>query len=238
MPLWLAALVLGVGTRARPADEPRRESFALAPVAWMALIPFAALLIVVQPGGGWGRDWDVATGMGAVTALVTTYVFVARWRGAEGNPLAPVTTVALAVAVALWGGHASEAIGLERVESLLHARPLLPVATRAQAYDFLGVHALNAGKSGAAVGYFERSIECAPNPRLFHQLGLALLANGETDRARVEFLRSIELNPAVCRSLDRPGPLSGCPRITLEFRVAAVARSYSSTADRCGDSEY
>jgi tetratricopeptide (TPR) repeat protein len=140
--------------------------------------------------------------------------------------VAPAVTIGLTAGIALWGVHAGAAIGLRRVESLLDDRPRLPEATRAQAYDFLGVRALNAGEAAVAAAYFERSIECGPNPRLFHQLGLARLANGETDRARVAFQQAARLNPTVV------DPWIGLTRVALAQRdtVNAIAYLDSSLA--------
>jgi hypothetical protein len=219
-PLWLAGLAAAWAGRGRAPAAARRGSFSLVPVTVLALIPFVLLVIAVQPGRGWARDWDVAIGMGVVATLATAAALASCWRGGDRHTLAPCSTVTLSIAFAMWGVHASEPVALGRVENLLRARPSWSDATRAQTLDFLGARALNAGHAADAARFFERSIECGPNPRLFYQLGLALFADGDLDRARAEFLRAAGLNPTV------PEPWLGLTRVALAQRDTVAAIRY------------
>jgi hypothetical protein len=228
VPLWLAGLAAvwapwrsGVKER---AEGERRDRFSLTPPTWLALGAFGLLLFGVQPGGGWARDWDVAAPAAAIVALVGGCALVGAWSRGAAHTLAPAVTLALATSVALWGLTVSDGIGLARVEALVNARPALSDPVRANAWDFLGLHALNAGQPDSAAADFERSIECAPNPRLFHQLGLALLAAGGLERARAAFARAATLSPG------NGDPWYGLARTALAARDTLGARACLDSA--------
>jgi tetratricopeptide (TPR) repeat protein len=208
-PLWLAAFAT-VATRARPPRD-RAARFSLALPAALALGAFFTLLFGVEPGGGWARDWDVATGPGALAALATAYILVTAWSDAGARPtLAPAATLALAASVALWGIHSSESISLRRVEKLVTAHPLPSAAMRTGVYDFWGVRDLNGGRAAEAAVHFEQAIAIGgPNPRLVYQAGLAYLAAEQLERARSSFQRAASLNRGVA------DPWRGLARVAL-----------------------
>ena len=196
VPLWLAGLAAAWPRGTAGAAKRRRGRFQLGPVTWLALGGLGLVLVAVRPGGGWARDWDVAVPAAAAVALVTAFLLARLWsRGGAAHTLAPAVTLALATAVAFWGVSVSEWAGLRRAESLLGARPALDITVRANAWDALGMWAHKTLRLELAAGYFERSIECAPNPRLFYQLGLVRLGLGQYGPARAAFTRGTVLTP-------------------------------------------
>ena len=82
-------------------------------------------------------------------------------------------------------------------ETLMRASPRWSDVARAHGHDHLGIWALNRREFGIAAGHFEAAIAVAPNPRYFHQLGLANLYEGQLARARAAFERSAHLTPTV-----------------------------------------
>ena len=230
VPMWLVGVAAGWTawrSKTRPAAgaSAARDRFALAPVGALAFVGFV-MLVGVEPGGGWARDWDVATGIGTVTALICGFCLVAASRrdGLAGIG-GPLVTVALAVCVTLWGVHASERISLRRVERLTTARPSWSAAHRAGLFDFLGIHALNAGRSDGAAALFERAIAVGgPNPRLVYQAGLAYLVAGRLERADSTFRRAAALDRKVAE------PWVGRARIALATRDTLTALAYLDSA--------
>ena len=232
-PLWLAAGAALV-TRAR-APGSKAARFSLAVPAALALGAFFLLLFGVEPGGGWSRDWDVATGPGALAALATAYILVNAWSDAGArSTLAPAATLALAASVALWGVHASEAMSLERVKMIVTAHPLPSASMRTGVYDFWGVRDLNGGRPAEAAEHFEQAIAIGgPNPRLVYQAGLAYLGAGQWEKARSSFARTASLNRGIA------DPWRGLARVALIERdtLAALAALDSVLARRPADLE-
>ena len=236
VPMWLAgiAAVLAPGaSRGASSRRPPRAAIALAPVAWLALLPMVALVLAVSPGGGWARDWDVALGAGVLVGLATAGALAAcadasgSQSGPEGvlaDSAAPIATMALSAAIALWGVHASERIGRARIEALLEGRPAMSDATRAQAYSLLGERDLTAGRSERAILWLTRAIACAPNPRFFHELGLAQEAGGRLAAADSSYRRAGELSPAIA------DPWVGRARVALALGDSARALAFADSA--------
>jgi hypothetical protein len=223
VPLWAAGCVgLLAARRANPSTQPspsprRPDRFSLAIPALLVIAPFLALLLVVRPGGGWARDWDVATGAGTIMALVSAYGWISIWR-TERSSVPAAFTIALATGIALWGIHANETLGIARIQELVASRPPLSDAIRAGALDFLGARALNAGRAEEGARWFEQAIAVGgPNPRLIHQSGLAWFQAGRFDRARSAFERAASLNHQVA------DPWLGLARIALAERDTARA---------------
>ena len=225
VPLWLVGAAAAWPPRGgEPAARPvGRRLFPLAPAVWLALGALAILVFGVQPGGGWPRDWDVALPTATAIALVTASLLAALW-SRDARTIAPAATLAVATCVALWGVAIGERIGLRRAQAVLEARPALSSAVRASAYDFLGMRALTRGRSAEAAVLLERAIACAPNPRFFHELGLALLASGQLERARSAFTRAAVLSPA------NGDPWYGLARIELAGGDALAARACLDSA--------
>ena len=218
VPLWLVGAAARVMLRARgdSASAARRHS-RLGLAAGLALAGFAVVLFGVEPGGGWARDWDVATGASTLVAMVSTYALVGAWRRGT-DTLAPAVTVALSMTVAAWGIHSSERIGLARVAALLEARPALSDPIRAGICDFRGVRALNGRRFDEAAPWFERSIQVGgPNPRVVYEAGLAYFRGGKLAAARAAFTRAASLS----RSLSTP--YVWLTRIALADRDTATA---------------
>ena len=228
VPLWLAGFAaLWTARRGREESVPSargRGGFPLGPVLWLALAGIGALMLLISPGGGWPRDWDDATGFATVVSLSTAGALVSAWRrAANTSTAAPAATLAIGVMISLWGVHASESISLRRIDELLASRSIWSDFTRANAYDILGANQMNRGRFERAATYYTRAIECAPNPRYFHQLGLAAFAMGRYDSARAEFRRSIERSAVVA------DPWVGLARV-------ALVRMDTSLAMACVDS--
>jgi hypothetical protein len=224
VPLWLAGAAAAwelrrAGGEAKPAG---RRLFPLGPSAWLGLGALAAIVFGVQPGGGWPRDWDVALPTATMLALLTAALLAALWMR-DARTLAAAATLAVATCVALWGIATDERIGERRVQAILEARPALSSAVRASAYDFLGMSALTHDRPAEAASFLQRAIACAPNPRFFHELGLAWLGAGRLEEARSAFTRATALNPAVGE------PWYGLARI-------ALARRDTLSASACLDS--
>jgi len=221
-PLWPAAVVAASaakgGVRVRPPSKAPR--FRLGWVFLLALGPQVGVLIAAGATRGSGRDWDAAAAAGVVAGLATAGALAAAWRDSRGAGLAPGVTVAVAVAIGLWGSHASEAMSLRRVRALLEARPGWSDAARAHAHDFLGLRAYAFGRFDEAAREFERAIAVAPNPRYFHQLGLAALGAGQVAPAREAFRRSAALAPA------NTDPWLGLANAALAERDTASATAY------------
>jgi tetratricopeptide (TPR) repeat protein len=224
VPLWLVGVAAGLAAR-----EPKRTGAAgpagVGATAWLALVPMAAMVLIVSPGGGWARDWDVAIGPAALASLATAYALIRWWRQAgPGGTAGPVATLALSAAIALWGVTADARISHRRIEALLEGRPALGDATRAGAYDLLGARALSAGDAERAVTMFTRAIDASPNPRYYYQLGMAEEVAGRIDRAEQGYRRAAGLMPAM------PDPWVGLVRTALVRGDSLSARAYAESA--------
>jgi hypothetical protein len=187
----------------------------------VTLALFIALLVLVEPGGGWARDWDIGTGAGTLVALAAAFALARSPRdgglsGVEGT----IVMVGCVVSVSLWGLHASESIALRRLETLVTAHPRWSAATRGWMYDFAGANALNRGDAHGAVERFQASIDVAgPNPRLFYQIGLAHRAAHEWREAESAFAEAAKRNPAVL------GAWRGLAEAALAAGDTATARA-------------
>jgi tetratricopeptide (TPR) repeat protein len=185
LPLWPAGLLAAGYARAPRAAGVRAGRFSLAPVAALALAAQAVFLIGTRAGQGDARDWDIFTATALAFGLVGAYGFIRLWaRGSRPAALAPVVTITLATAVALWGVNVSRTLQLARAEARLAAQPAWRDSQRAQAHDFLGLYAFNEARYDAAARHFEQAIEAAPNPRFFYQAALAHLRAGHIPAAR------------------------------------------------------
>jgi Tetratricopeptide repeat len=199
VPLALLGLAAGMSRLARPPREPRERnprSFSLVAPAALAVAAALALLLAVEPGAGWARDWDVATGPAVILSFLAAALLARAW---EGGPriakVAPTVTLGLASAIALWGLQTRMPVALARVHALLEARPSLSEATRAQWHDFLGTRALNTKRPLEAIAEYQSALKGSPSPRLFTMLGLAHLAAGHRDSARAGFTHAVALDP-------------------------------------------
>jgi hypothetical protein len=226
-PLWLAAAAAALARH--PPPGPARGSRGLGVPGAIALAAFSLILLGVEPGGGWARDWDVATGCGALAAFASAYVLVGSWGNAGRAAAVPL---ALALTLAAWGIHVDAAIGMRRVATLATGRPALSDPIRAGLCDFLGTRELNAGHPAAAADWFQQAIMVGgPNPRLVHQSGIAYLRAGDLPRARAAFMRAAASSPAVA------GPWVGLSRVALLERdtLAAIAALDSALTRDPGD---
>jgi hypothetical protein len=199
VPLALLGLAAGVARlRRRSAAETSERkpgSFSLAPSAWLTLAASLALLLAVEPGAGWARDWDVATGPAVMLSFLAAGLLARTWERARSPRIAPALTLGLASTIALWGLQTREPVQLARLHALLEARPPLSRATRAQWHDFLGTRALNAKRPLEAIDEYRLALEGSPSPRLFTMLGLAQLSAGQKDSARAGFTHAVALDP-------------------------------------------
>jgi hypothetical protein len=179
-----------------------RDSIGLGLPVLLTAAGFAALLLLVEPGGGWARDWDVATGAGVVAALAAAIALAKAFRPGAGSGLeGAVVAIGLVISTSIWGLEVNEAIALHRIESLAAAHPRWSAATRGWMYDFWGTHLLNRGDPQRAVELFRASIQVAgPNPRLFYQIGLAHRAAGNWAAAESAFAEAARRNPAMLGS--------------------------------------
>ncbi len=226
VPLWLAGAV-AAGIAAQRKSAPRAAGFGLMPLAALGLGASVALVLAIAPGGGWPRDWDAAAGLGAVATLATGGALVAAWsRVGTAWTAAPAVTLALAVSIGFWGVHASESIGLRRIDSLL-ASSAWSDSRRANAYDVLSAHAMNSGRWAQAEELMRRAIASAPNPRYFHQLGVALAALGRWSEAETQFREAARRNDAVADpwvALSRLALARGDTATAVALADSAVAR--------------
>ena len=237
-PLWLAGLAAALArsrdeapsaarrSRAEASSKGERRRFSLTPAAWLALAALGALVLTITTGGGWPRDWDCATGLATVITLGTAGLLIRQWRADGAHTAAPAVTLALSASIAFWGVHASETISLNRIDSLLASRSIWSDATRANACDLLGADQMNAGHFDRAAAYFSQAIESAPNPRYFHQLGLAQLSSGRLDDASRNFQIAIERNPIIA------DPWVGLARVALTRGDTARAMAFNDSALR------
>ena len=200
VPLWPAGLAAAwLARRSGAAGVQSQDAaprFSLVPVAWLAVAPQAALLLVARGAQGASRDWDMHVGAALVVALTTAASLLAIWRrvGASGS-LAPVVTTALASAVALWGTQMSERLQLARIQQQLSDRGAWTDGAWARAHDFLGVRALQQQRAEEAIRELEAAAEVAPNPRFFFQIGIAQRMLMRFDEARASFEKAHRLDP-------------------------------------------
>jgi len=200
VPLWPAGLAAAwLARRSGAAGVQSQDAaprFSLVPVAWLAVAPQAALLLVARGAQGASRDWDMHVGAALVVALATAAGLLAIWRrvGASGS-LAPVVTTALASAVALWGTQMSERLQLARIQQQLSDRGAWTDGAWARAHDFLGVRALQQQRAEEAIRELEAAAEVAPNPRFFFQIGIAQRMLMRFDEARASFEKAHRLDP-------------------------------------------
>jgi tetratricopeptide (TPR) repeat protein len=188
-----------VPVAAARAGQPARDDaarFPLEPVALLAVAPEVALLLVARGAQGAARDWDMHVGAALVIALATAAGLLAIWRrmGAAGS-LAPLTTTALASAIALWGTHVSEPLQLARIQQQLSDRGAWTDGAWARAHDFIGVRALQQQRPEDAIRALEAAAAVAPNPRFFFQIGLAQRMLMRFDDARASFEKAHRLDP-------------------------------------------
>src|SRR6185503_7276569 len=193
VPLALLGLAAGLSRLGRRAPREGNPTFSLGPPALLALAAALALLVTVEPGAGWARDWDVATGPGAILGFLAAGCLVFAWTGGRTR-VAPAVTLGLACTIALWGLQTRQPVALARLHVLLEGRPELSEATRTQWYDFLGTRAYNAKRPLEAIAEYERAIQWSPSPRLFTMLGLSQLAAGRRDSARTHFTHAVALD--------------------------------------------
>jgi hypothetical protein len=199
-PLWIAGLAAAAAmARSRDTSDPggKPSSFGLGLPSALAIAGLLAMLLIIEPGGGLARDWDIATGAGVTVALATAYVLTTVWKrsGARGT-VVPAFTLVLAITVATWGLHVSEEISLRRLGTMASAKPEWSDARRGWMLDFWGMYEYKRGDYDSAVDLLQRSIEVGgPNPRLFHQMGRAHLAAGRIEEAREGFRRAAEGRP-------------------------------------------
>jgi hypothetical protein len=182
--------------RSGPSARDEAQRFSLWPVVLLAVAPEAALLLVARGAQGALRDWDMHVGAALVIALATAAGLIAIWRrrGAAGS-LAPLTTTALASAIALWGTHVNEPLQLARIHHQLADRGAWTDGAWARAHDFLGVRALQQERPEDAIRALELAAAVAPNPRFFFQIGLAQRMLGRSGEARTSFEKAHRLDP-------------------------------------------
>ena len=220
-PLWPVGVTAALHSAVRETRARVPGGVRLSTALAMALGAQAAVLLAVGATRGSGRDWDAAAAMGVMASLATACALVPQWRGGSAaRAAAPHVTVALAIGIAVWGPHASEAIGRRRIESLLADWPAWSATARAHAYDLLGMRALERGRYDEALHDFERAFAAAPNPRYVHQAGIARLSAGQAHEARAAFLRAAFLMPAA------PDPWFGLARAALDERDSLAAAAY------------
>jgi tetratricopeptide (TPR) repeat protein len=200
VPLWPAAavaLALGLQQRGRGQRPQAGKGPRLGPPTALALATYLSLVLVIEPGGGWARDWDTATGAGTLLAFLAGYALVRVWgRGSAPGTEGVAAGLSLCLCVAIWGGHVSESVSSRRLESLVRSAPSWSAARRSWMYDFWGVDALKRGRAEEAARRFRMAIEIGgPNPRLYYQLGLAQLAAGNPETAGASFSRAAAGNP-------------------------------------------
>ena len=194
LPAWLAAVTaLALVTRAR---APSAGRFTLAPVAIAAGLAMALELVLIRGSQGAVRDWDMHLAAALTLGLLGGYALIALGRGPGPGWVAPLTTSALAAAVALWNIHARELVTYARVDALLEQPALWTASERARAYDFMGMRAMIVGVPAAAVPYLEAAIAIAPNPRYFSELGGALRLTGRTAEAAARYEEARRRDPA------------------------------------------
>lgn len=200
VPLWpagIAAWWLNRSPAARPPGQ-KEARFSLTMTAVLALGAHAVVLFGIGTSRGSGRDWDACAAMGVVTAFASAYALASAGRFRLPPRVATlVVTLALPIAFATWGMQADEAIAMHRIHGLLRDHPAWSAAARAQAFDLLGWRALRAERLADASREWGQAIANAPNPRFFHQRGLAELGLGRLDSARVLFRRAAQLSPRV-----------------------------------------
>jgi tetratricopeptide (TPR) repeat protein len=198
VPLWPLGAGATLALRNRRASGGPSRTAALASCAALALVSQGAVLLVVRSQQGAARDWDMNSGIGPILALATCYAAV---RAAERFDLRriwpPVATLAVALAVGEAYLTSGERWQLHSIRSRLESEPRWTAEQRARGYDFLGVHALNAGRFAEAADHFERALAIAPNPRYFYEAGLAWWRAGDLHAARDRELEAARRAPTI-----------------------------------------
>ena len=220
VPLWPAGIAAWWLNRPSAAWPPGRKGVRFSPAmsAILALGAYALVLFGIGTSRGSGRDWDASAAMGVVTALVSAYALASAGRfRLPPRVAALVVTLALPIAVATWGMQADETIAMHRIHGLLRAHPAWSSAARAQVFDLLGWRALRAERLADASREWGQAIAYAPNPRFFHQRGLAELGMGRLDSASALFRRAAQLSPHVA------DPWVGLARTALAGRDTLYA---------------
>jgi tetratricopeptide (TPR) repeat protein len=194
-PLWLAGVAAAWLARSAPPPREARR-FPLAPAASLALGAELLLLLVVRGAQGVARDWDMHVAPALLVTLVTAYLLIVVWQGiGAARGIAPAFTTAIACAIALWGIHVSEPIGIARVGELLANRAAWSDAAWARAHDFMGVRALQQARPVVAIAELEAAISAAPNPRFYFELGIAHRMLGHAAEARTNIEKAHTLDP-------------------------------------------
>ena len=203
----------------------------------MALAGELAVMIVTRGKQGPLRDWDNQVGPALVVTLVTAYALVAFWRrSGMARSALPVCVTALVMGVALWGIHASAGIGERRVATLLTDPAAWNTEEWAQAHDFIGQRAFNAGRYDEAARAYGIAAARVPSPRMLDNVAVALSMAGRDEEARDALARAMTVpqgsaamwvalarvaetlgdsaRAAVCMDSARssPGPGRGGPR--------------------------
>jgi hypothetical protein len=229
VPLWPAGVVaMALAAHYREGKEASKAKghVRLGAAAAIGLGAFALMLLVVEPGGGLARDWDIATGAGVLLAFASGYALVRVWaRGLAPGTEGTAVLLSLSLCVGIWGLHAREDVALRRLDSLATSAPNWSAATRSWMYDFWGINALNGGRADEAAYRFQRAIDVGgPNPRLYYQLGLAQLAAGRLERARSSFTQAATTRP------QASDPWVGLTRVALARRDTLSAIAYLDSA--------
>ena len=192
LPAWPAAAAALALARGRGSNGGR---FGLAPIALAAGAAMGLELVLIRGSQGEVRDWDMHLPAALTLGLMGGVALIAL--GREGMRwVAPLTTSALAAAVALWNIHAREPVTYARVDRLLEQPALWTESERARAYDFIGMRALTLGVPAAAIPYLEAAIGIAPNPRYFSELGGALRLAGRPAEAAARYDEARRRDPA------------------------------------------
>jgi len=190
-PLWPVGAAALWSLRRRATGDPR-GGLPLAGVAGLAVAGELAVMIVTRGKQGPLRDWDNQVGPALVVTLVTAYALVALWRrSGMARSALPVCATALVMGVALWGIHVGAGIGERRVATLLTDPAAWNTEEWAQAHDFIGQRAFNAGRYEEAARAYGIAAARAPSPRMLDNVAVALSMAGRDEEARDALARAM-----------------------------------------------
>src|SRR5262249_53837330 len=176
-----------------PPRPPAREGVAFAAFA----LPPLALLLVVLPQQGLPREWDVFAFAGVALAAVIAWR-VAAVLGAEPRArwlVLPLALMAVCPALQFAALQSDRSQAWARAEAILVGPPARDASERARGLRTLAM--MHYGRAGVenALPLFERSVEAAPNPATYVELGMTLTMLNRVSEAKERYKLAVSLDP-------------------------------------------
>lgn len=185
----LPALALTLG-RARLVS---REALALGTL----VIPLVGAAVLIHPGQGLARDWDVFAAFGVAICLGLAWGVGESLRAAPRWAwLAIPLMLGVAAPTLQWlVNEADPARGLARVQAIVHEPPPRTRAEQYSNWQYLGHRFYREERWDLAADAFSRAAAVVPSPHILRQWAAAESQAGHYDRARAVFRSLIAGNP-------------------------------------------